>query len=425
MAPISVGIIGMGGFAGSHQLAVKQLEATGACRLVCSCDPDLSKFKDKMSEWEYRRRGIKVFDNYLAMLDYCAAELDMVVIPTPVPLHAPMHRACIERGLAVYLEKPPTLNYQELDEMLEVEARAEKLTQVGFNHIVEGERRKMKQRLVAGEFGQLREVGYRGLWERSNNYYSRAPWAGRLMLNGRLVLDSGMGNAMAHYVHNILFWGGMRDVLDWAPVEWAEAELYRAHSIQGMDTSFVRAGLGGGVRLTIVMSHACWQPERMEWLVCDKARIFVKEEGYRIAWHDGRQETIPIPLAPDTPMTKLKENHCAYYAYLRGEAERPLTRLEDTRPFVQLCDLVYVAAGRIHQISPQYIQRKVQPEDQAEFLQIDDLSQATDCFIQNGEWPSQQGLPWAGPGGRAAISELPRLYETVERMVAEAGMVDA
>jgi predicted dehydrogenase len=417
MAPISVGIIGMGGFAGSHQLAVKQLEATGACRLVCSCDPDLSKFKDKMSEWEYRRRGIKVFDNYLAMLDYCAAELDMVVIPTPVPLHAPMHRACIERGLAVYLEKPPTLNYQELDEMLEVEARAEKLTQVGFNHIVEGERRKMKQRLVAGEFGQLREVGYRGLWGRPNTYYKRAPWAGRLMLNGRLVLDSGMGNAMAHQVHNVLFWGGMRDVMDWAPLKWAEAELYRAHSIQGMDTAFVRAGLGGDVRLTMVLSQAFWddKPERMEWLICDNARITWTSVEGRIYWHDGRQETIP------TAAPKLQENLCAYYAYLRGEAERPLTRLEDTRPFVQLCDLVYVAAGRIHQISPQYIRRKVRSADQAEYLQIDGLSQIADRFIQNGEWPTQQGLPWAGPGGRAAVSELPRLYETVERMAAEAG----
>ncbi len=421
MKIIRVGIIGMGGFAGSHQLAVKLLEETGVCRLVCSCDPDLNKFADKMSEWEYQRRGVKVFDNHLAMLDACAGELDMVAIPTPVPLHAPMHCACVGRGLAVYLEKPPTLNYQELDEMLVVEQRAGKLTQVGFNYIAENARRRVKQRVVAGEFGALREVGYRGLWARSTSYFERARWAGRLLLDGRLVLDSGMGNAMAHHVHNILFWGGLHDVMDWGQVEWAEAELYRAHAIQGMDTAFVRAGLAGGVRLTAVLSHACWnKADRQEWLVCDNARItWTPSEGYQIAWNDGRRETIP----PE-PVT-LKENLRAYYAYLRGEEARPLTRLEDARPFVQLCDLVYVAAGRINQVSPKYVQRKILPEEQAESLQIDGLSQAADRFIQNGEWPSRQGLPWAGPGGQAAVGELPRLRATVERMAAEAGAAGA
>ena len=418
---IRIGIIGMGGFAGSHQREVKVLEGEGECRLVCACDPDLAKFEGKMTEWEYPRRGVRVFDDYLKMLDACAGELDMVVIPTPVPLHAPMHRACIKRGLAVYLEKPPTLNYQELDEMLEVEAQAGKLTQVGFNYIVEGARRKMKQRVVAGEFGQLREVGYRGLWARSAKYYNRAPWAGRLMLNGRLVLDSGMGNAMAHHVHNILFWGGTRAVMDWAPVEWAEAELYRAHPIQGMDTAFVRAGLAGGVRLTAVLSHACWdKSDRFEWLVCDHARIeWTHGQGYTIAWNDGRKEAVPPEAAT------LAANHRAYYAYLRGEAERPLTRLADARPFVQLCDLVYVAAGRINQVDKQYTRRKILPGDDAESVQIDRLSAAADGFIQKGRWPSQQQMPWAGPGGRAAVQDLPRLRETVEQMAAASGMADA
>lgn len=411
---IRVGIIGMGGFAGSHQHTAKRLEEDGECRVVCACDPELDKFKTKMAEWEYPRRGVRVFDDYLKMLDACAGELDMVAIPTPVPLHAPMHRACVERGLAVYLEKPPTLDYQELEAMLAVEARAGKLTQVGFNYIVENARRRIKARVIAGEFGALREVGYRGLWARSTSYFQRAPWAGRLILNGRLVLDSGMGNAMAHHMHNILFWGGLNGVMDWGQVEWAEAELYRAHAIQGMDTAFVRAGLAGGVRLTAALSHACWnKSDRLEWLVCDNARIeWTHAGGYQIAWNDGRREAIP----PES--VSLMENLRAYYAYLRGEMDRPMTRLADAQPFVQLCDLVYVAAGRINQVPPGYVQRKILAEDQSESLQIDQLTMATDRFIQAGEWPSRQKLPWAGPGGRAAIEELPRLRETVERMAA-------
>jgi hypothetical protein len=154
------------------------------------------------------------------MLDAECGELEVVTVPTPIPLHAPMHRACVERGLACYLEKPPTLYHAELDEMLAVEARAARQTQVAFNFIVEDSRQALKRRILAGEFGRVLRAGSHGHWPRPTTYFTRSAWAGRLFLGGRPVLDSCIGNAMAHYVHSLLFWCG-----DSALLSWAEAAL--------------------------------------------------------------------------------------------------------------------------------------------------------------------------------------------------------
>ena len=110
MEPLQIAIIGLGGFAGSHHSAVRGLEAEGKCRLICTCDPNPAAFEQQMRDWDFAGRGVRVFDNYVSMLDGCASELDAVTIATPVPLHSEMHRACVERGLPVYLEKPPTLH---------------------------------------------------------------------------------------------------------------------------------------------------------------------------------------------------------------------------------------------------------------------------------------------------------------------------
>lgn len=412
---IRVAVIGMGGFAGSHQRAVKLLEEAGECKLVCSCDPDLGKFAEKMQEWEYAAREVQVFDDYQAMLKTCAKDLDMVAIPTPVPLHAPMHKACVAHGLAVYLEKPPTLDYQELELMSEVEKQAKLQTHVGFNHMVETTRHAVKQRVLKGEFGKLQEVGFRGLLGRTEGYFQRADWAGRLILRDRLVLDSGMGNAMAHHAHNSLFWAGSPGLLDRADISYVEAEMYRAHEIEGTDTIFCRAKLINGVNLTMVFSHSCFDRSRSEWLICENARInWDGGGGYKILWQDGREETFPAAS------TDLTLNHQAYYAYLRGEKERPLTRLADTRSFVQLCDLVYVAAGQIHTVPAKYVRKTVLEGDQTKSLQIENLTEVTDTFLQDGIWPSKQAnVPWGRTGGRASLSDLPRLNEVVRRMARE------
>ncbi len=414
MEPLQIAIIGLGGFAGSHHSAVRGLEAEGKCRLICTCDPNPAAFEQQMRDWDFAGRGVRVFDNYVSMLDGCASELDAVTIATPVPLHSEMHRACVERGLPVYLEKPPTLDWRELEEMIAADQSASKLTHVGFNFIDDPVRHVLKQRILEGEFGDILKIGLKCAAPRPRSYYKRASWAARLMMDGRLVLDSCMGNAMAHLVHNVLFWGGEGQVLSWAPIRSAKAELYRAHDIEGIDTVFTSAVLESGAKLDLALTHACeGQYPTLEWLVCEKATIrYVIGGEYSIDWNDGRAES-----GPAGKQNWLAYNMAGYLDYVRGVRKRPVNRLEDCRPFVHLCDLVYVAAGHITTVLPDDLE--ITPAGGSEYVAIRGIKPAIDRFSEAGEFPSEQGLSWAAPGGQANIDDLSSLREIVAEMRAE------
>ncbi|MCC6444661.1 MAG: Gfo/Idh/MocA family oxidoreductase [Armatimonadetes bacterium] len=412
--PVRVGIIGMGGFAGTHHQVIRQLEASRECRLVCTCDPALSAFRQQMMAWNFAERGVRVFDGYEEMLDECEGELDLVTAPTPVPLHAAMHRACVERKLPVYLEKPPTLDIAELEEMLTVESRAARLTQVGFNFIIEKPRQAIKKRILDGEFGAVKEVCFCGLWPRPASYFTRNNWAARLMLDGRLVLDSCMGNAMAHYTHNILYWAGLKELHDWSEVGRVEAELYRGHRIEGTDTVFLKAETPGGPVIRMALTHACdGSQSHREWLVCEKATIsYITYQDYTIEWADGRTES-----GETDRRDLLKENFRAYIHYLRRRERRPPTRLIDSRPFVQLCDLAYLASGDIATVPDEAMAVTPTAEEESEQRAIRDIQPIFTEFFASGLFPSQQGVAWARPGGSAAPEDLPRLPGVIAGMI--------
>lgn len=411
--PTGIGIIGMGGFAGAHHDAVLPLEAANECRLICTCDPAPAQWAQRQTEWRLATRGVRVFTEYRQMLDTCRHELGLVTIPTPIPLHAEMHRACVERGLPVYLEKPPTLDPQQLEEMIAVDAGAPWPTTVGFNFIIEEARQRLKQRLLAGEFGALREVGVSGGWPRGPAYYARARWAGRLMLDGRLVLDSCMGNAVSHLVHDALFWCGHEGLWSWSEMTEVRAELYRANAIESFDTAFVSARTVTGADVRLGLTHATFPGLPLEErLRCERATIWFwpggRDDGlwYRLQWDDGRLETETCPRR-----NLLEANLRACLAFVRGGGDRPLTRLSDCRPMVHLHALALVAAGQIHTIAPLW----GTPAGNG-FLHVNGLPAAIHEFLDSGRFPSEQGCPWAGHGGRATPVDLARLPAVVERL---------
>ena len=416
--PVRVAIIGMGGFAGAHHRALLALEADGESRLVCTCDPQVAAFASQQTEWAFAKRGVRVFSDYREMLSACAGELDMVVIPTPIPLHAEMHRACVERGLAVYLEKPPTLDPEELERMIATDAAAPRPTLVGFNFIIEPSRLALKQRILAGEFGALREARLLARWPRSDNYFQRNGWAGRLLTpDSRLILDSCCGNAMAHFVHNTLFWAGGPALFQWASLEHVKAELYRAHPIEGADTFMMQAATDNGATLRLALTHACHDNScQIETVVCEHATIaYVVGSHTEIAWVDGRREHMALP-----PFDPVVENHRAYYRCLRGQTDRPATRLIDSRPFVHLNALAYLSSGEIATFPKELITTQRNGQEPSLYQHVEGLTEALDAFVSNGTWPGE-ALGWrTQPARLATTAELPRLPGLIAKLAGRA-----
>ncbi len=410
--PIRVGIIGMGGFAGSHHGTVARLEERGEVRLVCTCDPQPGNFSIQQEQWKFSSRGVRVFGDYRAMLDACHGELDAVVIPTPIQLHAEMHAAAAAFGLPSYLEKPATLDYAELDRMIAIDARLPKASLVGFNFIVEKTRLALKQRLLAGEFGALRGATLVARWPRPTSYFLRNEWAGHLMTGDHFVLDSSLGNALAHFVHNLLFWGGRDEVFSWAQLAAVRAQLYRAHAIEGADTFFVETDTTAGVTMRFALSHACAGPStQAEVIVCEKATLrYVVGQSADVRWCDGRSEHLALG-----PFDGLEENHLDYYRYLRGERPRPATSLADSRPFVVLNDLAYVSSGRIASIPAELVTVVRDEREQQDYLEVSSLPATQENFALRGAWPGAHG--WSRePGEVVTPAELSRFHDVIRGM---------
>jgi len=410
--PLRIAIAGIGGFGSAHHQNLLSLEENGVCKVVATCDPKAAELEAIQQKYRFAERGVAVYTDFTAMLDAHQGGFDLVTLATPIGLHAPMHRACVERGLACYLEKPPTLDPEELEAMIRTDneaAQAGRATQVGYNYIYLPHRQELKRRILAGEFGRLQRVSFYGMWPRSRSYYTRNNWAGRLLLGDTILLDSCCGNAMSHHLHNILFFGGLEGQHCWGHPRAVEAELYRANPIEGTDTVFARGELENGVEFRIAAGHPCDQPSSstLEILTCEEAEIEI-DSGARtlkIRHRNGRLEE--SEAAPPI----LKENFALYGRYLGGKEERPPTLLSDCRGFVALNALLYLATDGIATVpAPHAAEIPVPGNDGDRVYVIHGLCDIGRRMIDTGEFPSEQGcVAWARPGGRATADALGEL----------------
>ena len=294
--------------------------------------------------------------------------------------------------------------------MIATDAKAKVPTLVGFNFITEQPRQAIKRRLLKGEFGSLRSAHLLGLWPRATDYFTRNSWAGRLVGDdGRLILDSCVGNALSHHVHNILHWAGTGGQNRWAAPTKVRASLLRAHDIQGADTFFIAIETDTGVPIRIALTHACKGAHiHRETLVCDRATIdYITNDRADIRWHAGGVETVRFG-----EFDAQVENFRAFFACFRTGAARPPTTLPDSRPFVHLHALSYIAAGRIVRFPADQIAKVTGEENHATFVPVRGIADAAEHFLADGAWPY-------GKPGSATPSQLDQLDTVARRMASE------
>ncbi|MDZ4199821.1 MAG: Gfo/Idh/MocA family oxidoreductase, partial [Kiritimatiellia bacterium] len=369
--------------------------------------PAISAFSEDGVKDRWDARGVCRYTDYRAMLRDLGDRLDVVTVPTPIHLHAEMHRACVESGVACYLEKPPSLDPEEFAGMLRMESQAPQSTTVGFQKTVDPLRREWKRRLVRGDFGRVLRVSYLGLAPRGSDYYARNNWAGRLIRDGRLLLDSCVGNALSHFLHAMLYSCGS-SVDEWAAPATAESEMIRAHPIEGPDSVFARGTCANGVEWRIAASHACLPEERMdrEVIECEQARLtLLNQAEWRIEWRNGKTECGVWP-AIDQSIAIFSE----YLSYLKGEMSRPPVRLADTESYVQLHSLLYLAADGIDTAPPSQAWKVPSPANlSVHHVSLAGVRKAAEQMTQTGRLPSEQGLPWGRPGRWASLADIPHL----------------
>jgi predicted dehydrogenase len=253
-SPIRIGLTGLGGYAGyvCDRLLDESRPKSQAAQLVAVWEPELDRFAARVQA--LRTRGVQVLGSLEQLLDDPSAEA--LWLPLPIDLHRSFTERTLAAGKAVLVEKPAAGSIDDVDAMIAARDRAKLPVAVGFQDAYQPALAQLKPRVMAGEFGRPLSVQVIGCWPRGHRYFNRNDWAGRLKRDGRWVMDSPAGNALAHYMHLPLLLLGptLQEAL--CPTDVA-AEMYRVNDIESYDTCSLRLNLPGDVPMYVAYTHAC------------------------------------------------------------------------------------------------------------------------------------------------------------------------
>ncbi|MGJ3242485.1 MAG: Gfo/Idh/MocA family protein [Opitutales bacterium] len=253
MTRARLGLIGVTQYGSLHLRLVREQVAAGRAQACAATIINPEEAPDAVAWLE--ANGARIYSHYRDMLEGERGRLDLVLVPTPIPWHAPMTCDALEAGANVLVEKPLAGSVAEVARIRDTEARTGRFVAVGFQDIYAPVVQALKRRILDGAIGRLVRIRSLGLWPRDSGYYARNNWAGRLETPDGPVLDSPFNNAMAHFLNLALFLAGERFNQS-ATLSDLQAELYRARPIESFDTGCLRAHGPGGVEIVFLGSHS-------------------------------------------------------------------------------------------------------------------------------------------------------------------------
>jgi predicted dehydrogenase len=143
------------GFVGLGWIGAMRLQAlaeAGAAEVAALCEAAPAR----LAEMGEAHPGAVPFDDYERLLDEAEElKLDGVVIATPNALHAPQTVAALERGLAVFCQKPLALDAGEARRMVEAARTADRLLGVDYSYRFTDGARELRRRIQGGELGRV------------------------------------------------------------------------------------------------------------------------------------------------------------------------------------------------------------------------------------------------------------------------------
>ncbi|MGH3486990.1 MAG: Gfo/Idh/MocA family protein, partial [Actinopolymorphaceae bacterium] len=238
MARPRVGLVGVNGYGRTHLRAAAGLHRERHLDFVAYSDVAANAPDAVAEACSHRVAG---FASYRQML--AEVPLDIVILATPIPLHAAMIERAFAAGVSVLVEKPPVVTIQDLDRLVALQRDHGVLCQVGFQTARSPVTDALSELAHGGALGAIERIAMAGRWQRSGAYYARTGWAGRLRHEGRYVLDGTLTNPFAHGLMNALLVAGRaagRPVGESAVPATVHAELYRCRDMESDDTASVR-----------------------------------------------------------------------------------------------------------------------------------------------------------------------------------------
>lgn len=388
--PVRAILVGAGGYGGHYLQAFLDEPRGAALRLVGAVDPRPAGCKrlDDLA-----RRGIPLH----ADLDAAFAahgDAELAVIASPIALHADQTCAALARGLHVLVEKPLVGDPADVVRMLRARDAARRHVGVGYQWSFSAPVLALKRDLLAGRYGGLRHAACLALWPRTLGYFGRNGWAGRLRDGGgRLVRDSIVNNAMAHFLHNLLFLAGDAPDRSADPVD-LEGGCWRANAIETCDTAALRVRTASGAALLFLGSHAIAEEHPPSFRIeCDAGRVTFPE-GRSIVGVTAAGERVDYGDPDAHPHDKL----WAMAEAVRGGAA-PVCGIESATPQVACIE-------RMHRLLPEIpafpaeIVREIAHGSGDRLRVVEGLADAMRACYAAGRLPGELGVGWAASASR-------------------------
>ena len=248
--PVAVVLVGTGGYS-AYYYAPRLMEgmAQGRLRLVGAVNPPEMPVNEAL-----RAAGVPLYPDLESFFAVGRAEL--AILSGPIYTHCPQTLLALANGAHVLCEKPAAATPAEVQQMMAAEARSGLRVGVGFQWCFSDAVQRLKIDIQTGRLG--RPLRFKALvrWPRAQSYYQRNNWAGRVSLDdGRMVLDSPVQNATAHYLQVLLYLLGESRETSVDPGA-VQAALFRANPIENYDTAALRCRTAGGAEIFFYTSHS-------------------------------------------------------------------------------------------------------------------------------------------------------------------------
>lgn len=339
-------IVGVRGYARTLLAYIRALVRQGRGELVAAMLRNRAAYPEIAAELE--AQGVRVFEDYEALLATCQGQVEVIVLPTAIHYHAPMSIAALEAGYHVLVEKPVAASVAEVDEMMAARDASGRQCAVGFQAIYSRAIQTLKRAICEGRLGRVERMRCMALWPRDPSYYVRNSWAGKVHCDGRPVYDSPFNNALAHQIMNMLYLASPVEGAVAYPIQ-TEADLFRAYDIENFDTGCLRVRTDTEVEVLFAASHACSElVEPVMRLEAERgAAVYEYDERVTISYEDGRTEVIE----QDDARERMFDN---VLMAVTGRTREPLCTLEIGRGHVATIEAMHRVA-RVVSVAPDFV----------------------------------------------------------------------
>jgi len=363
MAAPRIVITGIGGYGRVHLENARRLEAEGRLTIAALVDPAVPDAYDTL-------------DDALAL-----GGIDVVVVATPLHTHSDLAERAMLAGADVLLEKPPMPTLAEFEHLLEVEARAGRAVQVGFQSL--GSAAVGALRADALGLGPVERVAAHGLWSRDLAYWARARWAGRRSLDGHPVVDGVATNPLAHSIATALRIAGYDDA---ACVADIEIDAYRVNDIEADDTTSLRI-TGAGLPTVTAALTLCAPPELVR--ADDRAAVVTVHGGAASA---SLSYTTDVVTSGGEQRAYDRRDLLENLLDHRADGAELIVPLRSTGAFMRVVEAMRLAADATP-IGPEHV--TWQGEGPARYPLLDGIVPTVLDCAERGLLFRESGAPWA------------------------------